>query len=293
MKYERIVSELTQTPWAITQAKLETMIGVLESRSRGVVMSADLKAELDAIKAERAERGGSRQGVAVIPLHGTISHRPSLMTSGGASAEEFTHAFQAAVNDSSVASIILDVDSPGGSVFGLDEASETVFQSRGTKPVIAVANAQAHSAAYQIASQADEFVVTPSGMAGSIGVIMAHVDDTKADEQAGYEVTYIYAGEHKAEGWQGTLTDDAREHLQSIADAYYEVFVEHVARGRGVTTETVLSDFGQGRSFTSKELLKRGMVDRIATFDQVVSEQIGKLQQDSRRRTMERYRHRA
>lgn len=288
MKYSRIVSEITSTPWAITQQKLETIIGIVEAREHGLQISADVKQELEDIKAAREERMRQHSGpkIRVIPLHGTISHRPSMFASGGLSAEEFVQEFNAAINDNSVESVILDVDSPGGSVFGLDEAAEAVYQARGAKPIVAVANAEAHSAAYQIASQADEFIVAPSGMAGSIGVITAHVDDTAADEKEGYKVTYIHAGENKAEGWEGSLSDDHRAHLQSIVDSYYETFVSHVARGRGVSAETVLSDFGGGRSFTSQQLLERNMVDRIATFNQVIDEQKSSIQQRQRGRKL-------
>lgn len=288
MKYSRIVSEITSTPWAITQAKLETIIGVVEARENGLQISADMKDQFEALQAAREERVRQHSGpkIRVIPLHGTISHRPSMFASGGLSAQEFTEHFTEAVEDKSVEAIILDVDSPGGSVFGIDEAANAVFNARGTKPIVAVANAEAHSAAYHIASQADEFAVIPSGMAGSVGVIVAHVDDSKADEQAGYEVTYIHAGENKAEGWGGSLTDEHREHLQSMVDSYYEPFVANVARGRGVSVETVLSDFGGGRSYTSSDLLKRGMVDRIATFNEIVQEQKDAIEQRQRGRRL-------
>lgn len=284
MKYSKIISEVCATPWAIYKPKLETIIGVVESRDAGVKMSAELQEQLAAINTAREERLGQRQGVAVIGLHGTITHRPSLFSSGALSAQEFMHAFQSAVNDELIASIVLDVDSPGGSVFGTQEAADLVYAARGSKPITAIANAEAHSAAYHIASQADELVVIPSGMAGSIGVIMAHVDDSQAMEKDGYQVEYISSGDHKAEGWQSIMTDEYRQHLQELADSYYEPFVANVARGRGVNVDTVLEQFGQGRSFGAQQLLQRGMVDRIATFNEVLSEHVQAAESGRKRR---------
>ena len=284
MKYSNIISEICATPWAITRAKLETIIGIVEARDAGVKMSSEIREQLEAVNAAREERTGQRQGVAVIGLHGTLSHRPSLFTSGGLSTSEFTQVFNQAVQDERIASIVLDVDSPGGSVFGTQEAADAVFASRGIKPITAVANAEAHSAAYHIASQADEFVVIPSGMAGSIGVILPHVDDTEATEKAGYRVEYITAGENKAEGWQTSLSEEYRDHLQSIVDSYYEPFVANVARGRGVSVDEVLEKFGQGRSYGAEQLLQRGMVDRIATFDEVLDEHVTAAQSNRKRK---------
>jgi capsid assembly protease len=216
----------------------------------------------------------SRAGaIAVLPLHGTIAHRMGMMSdmSGGTSTEKFTQWFRAAMADPMVKSIVIDVDSPGGGVPGVQELGDEIFQARGTKPVVAVANAQAASAAYWLASQAQEFVVTPSGEVGSIGVFAMHRDVSKALEAEGVTTTMIAAGKYKVEGnpYQ-PLSEEARQSLQTKIGQYYSQFVNAVARGRGTSADNVTNNFGEGRMLMAKDALKAGMVDRVATLDRTL-----------------------
>jgi len=228
--------------------------------------------ELLAAAPDKASR--SRAGaIAVLPLFGSISHRMGLMSemSGGTSAEKFTQWFRAALNDPNVASIVIDVDSPGGTVHGVDELASEIFKARGVKPIVSVANAQSASAAYYIASQAGEFVVTPSGEVGSIGVFAAHEDISKAAESQGVKVSLISAGKFKTEANPfEPLSEEARAALQEKVNQYYDMFVSAVARGRNTTVDTVRGGFGQGRMLNAKAALAEGMVDRVATMDQTL-----------------------
>jgi signal peptide peptidase SppA len=207
-------------------------------------------------------------------VHGVIAHRAHMVQrmcgTGGASAEILEAQIRAAVEDPTVRSIVLDIDSPGGSVYGVAELGAAIFDARQKKPIAAVANATSASAAYWIASAAHEIFVTPSGEVGSIGVFAKHVDSTKADEVAGKVTTIISAGKYKAEG-AGALTDDAKAFLQSRIDAYYTDFVKAVAKHRGVSVEAVRDGYGQGRSLGAKAALEAGMVDGIATLNDVIS----------------------
>jgi len=172
-----------------------------------------------------------------------------------------------------VTAIVLDVDSPGGSVQGVEEFSRAIFEARGVKPVVAIANATADSGAFYIASAAEELVVTPSGEVGSIGVIGFHLDESAKNEKAGEKWTIIQAGRYKSEFYpQHPLTDEARAAGQEFVDGYYELFVQAVARNRGVSAERVVEDYGQGRVVAAKKALQLGMVDRIATFQEVINE---------------------
>jgi signal peptide peptidase SppA len=167
---------------------------------------------------------------------------------------------------------VLDIHSPGGSTFGVQELAAEIFAARGVKPVIAQVNSQCASAAYWLASQADEIVVTPSGEAGSIGVYTVHEDVTKAMEMAGVKATIVKGGANKTElsGLQ-PLSDDAREALQARVGLTAKIFNETVAQGRGVDVGVVLDRFGQGRMYDAPELLKRGMVDRVATLRETLA----------------------
>jgi signal peptide peptidase SppA len=222
---------------------------------------------------DRSAANVRRESVAVILVRGILAQRANLVDDicgpGSTSTEVLDQAVRAAAADPSVRSIVLDIDSAGGSVYGVQELHATILRARAAKPIAAVANAQALSAAYWIASAAHEVFVTPSGMVGSIGVYMAHVDTSKADEASGKVTTIIKAGKYKAEA-EGPLTRDARAHLQSIADSYYSRFVRDVAGARGVSVDAVRSGYGEGRTLAADSALAAGMVDGIATLDQVV-----------------------
>jgi signal peptide peptidase SppA len=267
-----ILKAIAETPWAILPAKLEEIILVAERHAAGVHLSAE---EIDAIKAAARRPATQPAGVvAVLPLYGSIFPRANLMTemSGATSAESFQRAFKSALADPNVSAIVLDVDSPGGAVQGVSELADTIFSARGQKPVVALANHLAASAAYWIASSADELMVTPSGEVGSIGVFALHEDWSRALDQAGVTPQFISAGKFKTEGNPyEPLGDAARAAIQGRVDEYYEMFTAAVARGRGVKASDVRAGFGEGRVVGAAEALRLGMVDRIGTLDAAVA----------------------
>jgi signal peptide peptidase SppA len=277
MRLLRVLSHFAATPWALQLETLQAMALVFE---RAAAEGRDIPFQADAtIEARRAEADQSRavaagENVAVIPVHGIIAHRASMVegacAQAGTSTELLEQMIAKAVADPSVRSIVLDVDSPGGAVSGVQEVADAIFRAREQKPIAAVANSTASSAAYWIASAAHEIFVTPSGIVGSIGVFMKHVDTSKADEAQGKVATVVKAGKYKAEG-EGALTDEAREHLQGLVDAYYTQFVKAVARNRNVAVDAVRGGYGQGRSLTADAALAAGMVNGIKTLDQVIS----------------------
>jgi signal peptide peptidase SppA len=294
--YSHVVRFVQETPWAILPATLDTIVEVLQLRARGDRFSPDEIRQR--VGAQRpADPAPKLTGdIAVLPLHGILSQRMNLMTamSGGTSTEKFTGLFQAAVADPAVGVIVLDVDSPGGSVFGIPELSDVLAKQRGGKPVVAVANSLAASAAYWIASQADELVVTPSGQVGSIGVIRTHEDLTGMAAQQGVKVTYITAGKFKAEDAAfRPLTDEAQAAMQRQVNAYYDLFAKAVARGREVSPADVRGGFGEGRAVGAAEALKLDMVDRIETLPQALARlqtpgAIVQLRASARLRALER-----
>ena len=216
--------------------------------------------------------------VAVIPVFGILAHRMNMLTamSGGTSTEQIAAAFRESMSDPAVGSVLLDVDSPGGNVFGVEELADEIYQARGQKPIIAVANATAASAAYWIASQADEVLVTPSGQVGSIGVVAVHVDRSKQAEMLGVRHTLVSAGAHKTDGSDlAPLDDETRAVMQRRVDLYYGAFTRAVARGRGVTLGEVRAGFGEGRVVAAADALKLGMVDGVRAIDGVIARLAG------------------
>jgi ClpP class serine protease len=169
-----------------------------------------------------------------------------------------------------VTAIVLDVSSPGGSVGLLPEIAAQIRAARGTKPIVAVANTTAASAAYWIASQADELVVTPSGDVGSIGVFAAH-EDISAAARARRQDDADLGGQVQDRGQpvRAALRRSARRDPGADRRDVRQ-FVADVAAGRGVDVSTVVEDFGQGRMLSAKNALRAGMVDRIDTFEATV-----------------------
>jgi signal peptide peptidase SppA len=285
LRYGHILQAVYETPWAIMPDRLQTILAILHERASGYVPSAaEIRERLqvrhsdaehpEPDAAASAPQSRAPGAVAVIPVVGIITQR------GGVDMETSEPLFSAAklaaqvqmlVADENVSAIVLDVDSPGGSVFGVQEAADAIFKARGSKPIVAVANSLAASAAYWLASAADELVVTPSGLVGSVGVIAAHEDLSARLEMLGVKVTLITAGKYKAEGHPAMpLDDEAKDEMQRRVDKYYGAFVSGVARNRGTGVDDVRDNYGGGRVFDPKEAVAIGMADRVGTLAETI-----------------------
>ena len=271
MRYGHILLALTEERWALREAKLQEVLAFLEAQAAGDKLSAqEIEARVSNSRATAVAQ--SQGGVAILPLRGVIANRMNMMSdiSGGTSSEAFRHAFQAAIRDPDVKAVVLDVDSPGGAVSGTDEAASMIHAARGTKPIVAHVDAMAASAAYWIASAADEIVVTPSGSVGSIGVYRVHADTSGASEKLGVRRTIISAGKFKADGVGGPLDEAAVAREQARVNAAYDMFVGAVARHRGVSPAAVRDGFGQGDMVDAGAAVAEGMADRIGTLDETL-----------------------
>jgi signal peptide peptidase SppA len=201
-------------------------------------------------------------------------HRAGILaqSSGGVSAESLGAQLDALVADRQVRAICMVFDTPGGAVTGVPELAKKIFDFRGDKKIVGIADAFAASAGYWLASQCRELSVAPSGQVGSIGVLAAHVDESKAEEMAGLKTTIVSAGRYKAEfDPSAPLSDEARAELQSKVDDYYQMFTDSVARGRGVAESRVRNNFGEGRMATAKQAVGRQMADRVETLQQLLT----------------------
>lgn len=261
------------TPWAILESKLLELAQGTPARAENLSYHA----------AAAATRRQART-VAVLPLYGVISQRVDLWTLfGGTAIERFRAAFRQALADPEIGAILIDVDSPGGAVGGVDELSADIYRARGQKPIFAIANGLAASGAYWIASAADELIVTPSGEVGAIGVFAIHEDYSRYLDALGLKVSMISAGKYKAEGNPfEPLGEEARAHLQRRVDEYYELFVKAVARNRGIGVGEVREGYGEGRLLGARAAKAAGMVDAIETFDEAVDRLARKRRTSSR-----------
>jgi len=261
------------SPWAVRRELLPTIAAVLTGRLAGAEQLAT-----ESPAPEAATIGGNtlQQSVAVIPLQGMITPKASILSllfGGGGGLGVFRSQLREAIASDEVGSIVINVDSPGGR---LDLVTETAAEIRAAgeeKPVIAVANTMAASAAYWLASQANELVVTPSGQVGSVGVYCVHEDWSSWNEKFGIDISYIFSGDRKVDGNPDEpLSDEAREYLQARVDSGREQFAADVAKGRDVSTAVVKGEqFGEGLMFSAKDAVKQGMADRVETLEAAIA----------------------
>ena len=281
MNQPHLIAEFLATPWALMPERLNAMAAVLERWSRNFPAGEDVMAHIGVDRRAREARRQSNQvstggGIAVLPLYGVVTQRGNMVddVSGGGStsAQQFTASLRQALADESVSQILIDIDSPGGSVYGVAELAEDILSARSQKPVIAIANSLAASAAYWIGCSASEFYVTPGGEVGSIGVWQAHQDYSRAMDEAGVKTTLISAGKFKVEGNPySPLDEEAQAFMQSRVDDYYGAFTKAVARGRGLPISQVRDGMGQGRVLGADAALTNQMVDGVATLDDVIN----------------------
>lgn len=276
--YPAIRRALAGRLWYVHEQKMNELIAFFELKLNGGGASIEtLKAYKDEndLRAARAQKvsASSSGSVAVIPVYGMISHRASMMSefSGGTSTESLAAQIRQAVNDPNVRAIVMDFDSPGGDVDGVDELATEIYQARKQKSITAVSNCLCASAAYYVAAQCSEVVVSPSSLTGSIGVYTIHEDDSQYLENIGIKLSLIKYGENKAEGNSyEPLSDSARANLQEMVDTFGGMFEKAVARGRGVKIEDVQKKFGRGRVFDAQKAVRIGMADRVGTLDDVL-----------------------
>jgi signal peptide peptidase SppA len=276
-KLARVVASVYERPWFIREDKLLEISAIVDMHVRGGGSSLEaMRSAVQAAEAANGPRRGQRTvgAIAVIPIYGAIFPRANLMTefSGGATVSGIRAAFREAMTDEAVGSILLDVDSPGGYVDGVDELATEIREARGQgKPIVAIADYTMASAAYYIASAADEIVASPSAMVGWIGTVLVHQEFSKADELEGVTTTVIRNPARKYEvNTVEPLTEAAEAQLQEEVDDYTGSFHAAVAKGRGVSVATVKANFGQGTGMSAQRAKAAGLVDRVEPIDATI-----------------------
>lgn len=280
-RYQRVARFVDGQAWAIVPEKLAIVREIVRLRTSGARLGPEeIRQRLGYVDEPaplpRASRTGS---VAVLPLYGFLCPKANMLTeySGGTSLEAFGQWHRQALADPNVASIAIEIDSGGGSVYGAEELWAQIFAARKTKRTVAVVNPMAGSCAYWLATACEEIVVTPSGDVGSIGVYWMHEDVSGSLEQEGVKVEFVSAGAFKTEGNPyEALSTQGRAYAQAQVDATYARFVEQVAKGRGVSTAAVLKAYGQGRMVMARDAVARGMADRLGTLGETVARLVGK-----------------
>lgn len=259
-------------PWVVTREGYEKMFraisngsSILELKARGVGLEPSAALGLTD---NMTTLDVAANGTAVIPIAGYLT-RFSYWRGDNASYEWIGDQVKAAIREPAVTRIVLNVDSPGGQVSGTEDLSSLIFEARSEKPIIAFVGGQAASAAYWLSSAASEIQIGRTSMLGSIGVIWTFTDWSKYDAKLGIKEIDIVSSQSPNKNIDPT-TKSGRELIQATVDQLAGVFVEDVARNRGVSEEVVISDFGQGWVLVGEAAVKVGLADGIDTFDNVV-----------------------
>lgn len=269
------LADVVNGPWAITPAMHSEIQGIYARHCRGDKIDlVALEARMGAPLPGPTKGYTVDSGVAIIPVDGVLAKRANLFTmiSGGTSMQLLASDIQEALDDPSVTSIILNVDSPGGTVDGTQELANQILAARGQKPIIALADGMMCSAAYWIASAADQiFVSSDTALVGSIGVVAQHQDVSTQENQRGVKTTEITAGKYKRIASQyAPLSTEGLKSIQDQVDYTYSIFVNDVARNRGSTPETVIENMADGRTFLGQQAVQAGLVDGVATLAELV-----------------------
>jgi signal peptide peptidase SppA len=282
MHLVHIAQRLLDTPLLVHPAKAEIILAVLAPRMgiAGILRADGSLVQPAALLTDdepaygapgRAGEAGydNLGGVAVIPVEGTLVQKAGSLRpwSGMTGYDGVRQNFLTALTDPDVNAIMLDIDSPGGEVYGLFDLVDTIHAARGTKPVWAVLDEIADSAAYAIASAADHITVPRTGEAGSIGVLLVHVDSSRALDAAGLTVRLITYGERKADGHPSQpLADEVAGRIQTDINRIGQMFVETVARNRDLSADAVRDM--QADTFLGSEAVEQGLADEVMAPDE-------------------------
>ena len=262
-----LAARLFGTPLLVHRAKLDVILAVLGERLNLAAPAADLAIPVPRVTPAQPS------GIAVIPIHGTLVKRvlgmeaASGLTSYGGIAQEI----DAALADPQVQGILLDIDSPGGEASGSFELARKIRHAATQKPLWAVANDAAYSAAYALAASAQRLIVTETGGVGSIGVIALHIDQSVKDAQEGYRYTAVTAGAHKNDfSPHHPLSDTAKAELQTEVDRLYGLFVEHVAAMRSLDVDAVRAT--EAGLYFGANAITAGLADAVSSFETALAD---------------------
>lgn len=260
--------------WAMEEGVLNMFVSAIQAKIDGrdikdyVLYEPKENAAMSLASSEGHRKKG--EVVAVIPIDGALTHRSYGMSSSQSYAS-IQRNIQDALNNENVGSILLDIDSPGGTVAGVHDLGVFLREARSLKPVYSYTDGTLASAAYWIAANTDGIVASPTAKVGSIGVYGMHVDKSKKLENEGIKVTYIKAGKYKTIGNETeTLSKENLDYLQGLIDSTYGAFLNEVSTARNLSLKD--SDkWAEGKVFPSADGLNAGLIDSVGSFNDAVS----------------------
>ena len=260
-----VAARLFNTPLMIQASKLETIISALGGRF-GVSSTDDFDMKVASAISPNEKSVGYivENEVAIIGVQGTLVHKSGYVSamSGCTGYDSIRHQFSNALTDPKVRAICCDLESPGGEVSGCFPLAQMIYDARGTKPVMAILSDMACSAAYAVASACDVITIPPTGIIGSVGVVVAHADYSQKLEDEGIKITMIHYGDRKVDGSEAfPLSNPALAKIQKDVDTIGKMFVATVARNRGMTAKAVRDT--QAGTFLGREGVEIGFADEV------------------------------
>ncbi len=258
-----LLNTLTKETWLMLSTHLEVLTQ-LASREYDInALASKIGTQL-----EKTRTASLRGSIATIPLMGGIYRYANLFTEicGATSTEILALDIQTAVNNPNVSHIILNFDSPGGQASGIAELAGMIKEASQKKPIIAYVDDMAASAAYWLASACDHIAASKTAMVGSIGAVYT-LKLNQGEAQSSEIVSSVSPKKRP-----NVQTEEGKAQIQNWADKFGAIFVEEVARYRGVSTEHVLANFGQGDMLIGDDALHVGMIDEITTYEALIKQ---------------------
>ena len=266
-----LASRLYGTPLLIARPKLEVILGVVARKLAGDTLATPQPATVDT-----GMTGGLQvqEGIAILPILGTLVRRSSYIgtASGLTSYHDIESMAEQAFADPEVRAVLLEIDSSGGEAGGVFDLAQRLRQLAQTsgKPLWAIADEAALSAAYAIATAADRVWLTRTAEVGSIGVVAVHVDESVADAKAGLNYTFLHAGAHKVDGHpHAPLAAPVAADIQADIEQLHTQFIALVAGFRRLTPEAIRDT--EARVYRGEAAVQAGLADQIGTRAEAIT----------------------
>ena len=258
----RLSQDLYNTPHLITQEAFERIEDYLQQRNEGIKLQDN-----QSISSAPSANINFPSGVGVLNVMGVLTYRATMFEAlcGMMSYQTITRNFDALVADG-VKVVAMVADGPGGQAYGMTETGRylrSVADANGIK-LVAYVDGVAASATYGLVSAAHEVIINPDALAGSIGVVVSLINDSKKLEQDGYKRTFIYAGDNKIPyASDGSFRKDFLQEIQQRVDMTYQEFTSYVADMRNISQEDVINT--QASVFDANKALELNLVTDIKT----------------------------
>lgn len=252
-----VLDAIAADPWLITEDMLQTIVGIAERTQGDAAEMVEFKAP------DKVEETGAkiRDGVGIVDIKGPIFRYANLFTqiSGATSVAVMSRQFQELLDNSSVKTILLNIDSPGGQANGIHELAEAIYAARQQKKIVAYVGGSGTSAAYWLASAAEMIAIDETAILGSIGVVLSvrKKDDSKIE----------FVSSSSPNKRPDLETDEGKKSIIKILDDLADVFISKVARNRGVDVKVVENDFGRGGLLVGANAVAAKLADKLGSFE--------------------------